>query len=456
METKANYAIVGFFTVAVIAAAFVFVYWMSLYGRSGPVADLIVRIPGSANGLSVGSPVRFNGIQIGSVKSLAIDASDPNYSVAFTEVSADAPIYESTRAILEIQGLTGAAYIELSGGKPGGVNILEEARTTGRSPMLLADQSSVTNLLATADKILKRADSAIGDIQSFTSEARDPLTKTVQNAETFTKALADNADGVDKFLESVGALSKTINGLSGRLDSVLASVDGLVKAVDPKKIDSILTNADTITANLASSSAEIKVSLDKFNKAADSIATLSTSANETIAKANKIIDSIDPQKISGSVDNASQAIADARTAVASVKAVTDDIVQRKQQINQAISDASDLAAKLNKASNRIDGILAKVDGMLGSGDGSSLMAQAKDTLEAYKKVADTLNSKIGPIADNLARFSQSGLTNIQSLVDDTKRTVNNLNDTITNIDKDPQRFIFGGDKVKTFDGRVRR
>ena len=65
METKATYALVGFFTVAVIAAAFAFVFWMSEYGRSGPQVDLVVRIPGSANGLSVGSPVRFNGIQIG-------------------------------------------------------------------------------------------------------------------------------------------------------------------------------------------------------------------------------------------------------------------------------------------------------------------------------------------------------------------------------------------------------
>ena len=135
METKANYAIVGFFTVAVVAAAFLFVFWMSQYGRSGPMADLIVRIPGSANGLSVGSPVRFNGIQIGSVKSLAIDATDPNYSVAFTQVNQDAPIYESTKAILEIQGLTGAAYIELSGGKPGGVNLLEEAANDPGRPV---------------------------------------------------------------------------------------------------------------------------------------------------------------------------------------------------------------------------------------------------------------------------------------------------------------------------------
>ena len=129
METKANYTIVGFFTVLVIAAAFGFVYWMAEYGRGGPMTELIVRIPGSANGLSVGSPVRFNGIQIGSVQTLSIDADDPQYSLAFTQVRTDAPIYPSTKAALEIQGLTGAAYIELSGGRKGEESILQHVNS---------------------------------------------------------------------------------------------------------------------------------------------------------------------------------------------------------------------------------------------------------------------------------------------------------------------------------------
>lgn len=127
METKANYAIVGFFTVFVVAAAFGFVYWMSQYGRSGEMIELVVNIPGSANGLSVGSPVRFNGIPVGTVRNLAIDANDPRYSIALTEVSVDAPVLKSTKATLEVQGLTGAAYIELSGGHKGDENILKTA-----------------------------------------------------------------------------------------------------------------------------------------------------------------------------------------------------------------------------------------------------------------------------------------------------------------------------------------
>ena len=73
METRANYAIVGFFTLVVMLSAFGFVYWMARYGSTGETVPLIVRIPGSANGLSNGSPVRFNGIPYGVIRNISID-----------------------------------------------------------------------------------------------------------------------------------------------------------------------------------------------------------------------------------------------------------------------------------------------------------------------------------------------------------------------------------------------
>ena len=109
----------------------------------------------------------------------------PAIRIAVTEVSADAPVLKSTNATLEIQGLTGAAYIELSGGNKGEENILTEGARDGHAGRRsTADQSSVTSLLATADKIMDRANDAIGDIQGFVKDVRGPLTSTISNADT--------------------------------------------------------------------------------------------------------------------------------------------------------------------------------------------------------------------------------------------------------------------------------
>ncbi|GEO83144.1 MULTISPECIES: MCE family protein [Alphaproteobacteria] len=456
METKANYAIVGFFTVLVIAAAFGFVYWMAEYGRGGTLAPLAIRIPGSANGLSIGSPVRFNGIAVGSVRSLYIDKEDPEFSVAFTEVRADAPVTAQTKAVLEIQGLTGAAYIELSGGNASDENILEKAIATGKPAVLLADQSSVTNLLATADKILKRADDAIGQLQGFITDARAPLTNTVKNAETFSKSLADNASGIDKFLQSVSLLSESISGLSGRLDSTLGAAESLFKALNSDKIDEILANTAEFTGNFAEASDKIGPAIENFRDTAATFQKFGENADKTLARVDEVVAAIDAQKISTVMNDVSAASADAREAVAGFKDLSQSMNARTQDIDQAITDFTQLANKLNNASDQIDGILTKVDSFLGSGEANSLSVEARKTLQSIRGAADNLNSKIGPIADNLTRFSNTGLRDIQSLVTDTRQTVRGLNDAITNFDQNPQRLLFGGENVKQYDGRMRR
>ncbi|MGB3878297.1 MlaD family protein [Shinella zoogloeoides] len=456
METKANYALVGFFTVLVMAAAFVFVYWMSQYGRGGDMAQLAIRIPGSANGLSVGSPVRFNGIPVGSVRSLAIDSKDPRFSVAMTEVLTSAPVKKSTSAVLEVQGLTGAAYIELGGGNAGDPNILREAFDNETTAVLQAEQSSVTNILSTADKILKRADTAISDIQGFVADARGPLTNTIRNAEKFSDSLARNGENIDEFLKSVGGLSDTFRNLSGRLDSTLASVDSLIKAVDPKKVEDFVGNVDKVSRDIADASGDVKATVEGFRKTAETFDAFGKRASETLDKVDTLMAAVDAQKVSGAIDNISVATDDARKAIASVTGVANRIGERKEDIDQIITDVKQMSNKLNAASTRVDGVLAKLDGFLGEGDSESLFAEAKATLQSIKQAADTLNGRIGPIADGLQRFSGSGLRDVEALVLDTRRTVQNLDSAISGFERNPQRLLFGGDTVKQYDGRTRR
>lgn len=455
METKANYTIVGFFTVMVIFAAFGFVYWMSQYGRSGEMVELVISIPGSANGLSVGSPVRFNGIPVGSVRNLAINSNDPRYSVAVTQVSAEAPVLKSTKATLEIQGLTGAAYIELSGGNKGDENILQTALSQGGSAHLIADQSSVTSLLATADKILDRANNAIGDIEGFVKDVRGPLTSTINNADKFSKALADNSDGINEFLKSVSTLSASLTAASKRLDSTLTAAETLVKSVDPKKIDHIVSNVSKMSDDLAAASGQVSETLASVRSTVATYQRFGENANTTLGKVDNLIASVDPQKIGTIVNDVSSASADARKTMASISGFTDSITARQKDIDQVITDAREIAHKLNAASSRVDGILVKLDGFLGDADAPSLSADARATLASFRKMADNLNAQIGPIGDNLKRFSGSGLRDIEALVSETRRTVNTLDNTIQTFDKDPQRLIFGGETVKQYNGRTR-
>lgn len=456
METRANYAIVGFFTVLVMLSAFGFVYWMARFGNTGETAPLIVRIPGSANGLSNGSAVRFNGIPYGVIRRIRIDPNSPDFVIAETTVQADAPIYTDTRAALEIQGLTGSAYIELQGGSPSNPNILTRARELDEVAIIEADPSGVTNLLATADDILTRANRVIGEVEGFIKDARSPLTETLKNTEVFTAALRDNADGIDGFLKSVGNLAETVKSLSGRIDTALGAAENLLNSVDPEKIDRILANVDKVTSDVASASGEITKTLESFSNAADSLQTFAADAGASLDKVDKVISAVDPAKVGQTMDDIALASADARKALNDARGVVKTFSARKEDYDLIITNAKELTGTLNAASTRVDGVLAKLDKFLGEGNASTLIADAEATLKSFRDMANTLNARIGPIADNLQRFSGSGLSNVEALVNEARRSIQRIERSVSTIEQDPQRLIFGGETVKQYDGRSRR
>ena len=161
METRANYVIVGIFTLVAILAAFAFVYWTAAIGDRGETTLLRVRIPGSASGLGRGSLVLFNGVKVGDVKRVYIDVDNPTVAIADTEIDRLTPITKSTQADIGLAGLTGQANIELKGADPKEVKLLDQAEKEGKVAEIVANPSAVTNLLQTAQNIFTRADKVL-------------------------------------------------------------------------------------------------------------------------------------------------------------------------------------------------------------------------------------------------------------------------------------------------------
>jgi len=457
METRANYVIVGIFTLVAILAAFGFVYWTAAIGDKGETVLLRVRIPGSASGLGRGSFVMFNGVKVGDVRRVYIDVSNPTVAIADTEVDRMTPITKSTQADIGLAGLTGQANIELKGADPKEPKLLDEAEEEGKVAEIVANPSAVTNLLQTAQDIFTRADKVISELEGFTTDVRGPLTQTVQNAQKFSDALARNSDGVDKFLASVSSLSETLQGVSGKLDGTLSAAQDLLTAVDRDKVKEIVANIDGTTKNLKATSDRFDAVIGKVDTAVGSINAFAQKTQGTLAKVDGVLDSIDPQDVRQALANINKASDNANQAAADIAEVTHKFASRADDIDQTISDAKQLAERLNNASVRVDGILVKVDSLLGSGEANGVMADARETLKSFKQVADTLNARLGTITDNLARFSGEGLRNVNALVQDSRRSINRIEQAVTDLQRNPQRILSGGDgEVRQYDGRARR
>ena len=457
METRANYVIVGIFTLVAILAAFAFGYWSAAIGDRGETAMLRVRIPGSASGLGRGSFVLFNGVKVGDVRRVYIDVNNPTVAIADTEIDRLTPITKSTQADIGLAGLTGQANIELKGANPSEPKLLDEAEEEGKVAEIVANPSAVTNLLQTAQDIFTRADKVITSLEGFTQDVRGPLTLTVQNAQKFSEALARNSDGVDKFLASVSSLADELQGVSGKLDGTLKAAEGLLDAVDKDRVKEIVANIEAVSANLKQTSSQLDGVLGNVDKAVVAVNDFSQKTQGTLARVDGLLDSVDPEDVRTALANIKKARETADKAAADIAGAPQNVGDRADDIDETIKDARQLTQRLNDASVRVDGILAKVDELLGSGEANGVMADARATLKSFKQAADTLNARLGTITDNLARFSGQGLQNIEALVQDSRRSINRIEQTVTDLGRNPQRIITGGEgEVRQYDGRARR
>jgi phospholipid/cholesterol/gamma-HCH transport system substrate-binding protein len=248
-----------------------------------------------------------------------------------------------------------------------------------------------------------------------------------------------------------------LQGVSGKLDGTLKAAEGLLNSIDQDRVKQIVSNVDDFTRNLSRSGEKFDDVIDGVDKAVASINEFATRTQGTLAKVDGVLDGIDPDDVREALANIRTASENANKAAADVAQVTEKFSNRADDIDKTISDAQQLAERLNNASVRVDGILAKVDTMLGSDQADGVMADARETLKSFKQVADTLNARLGTITANLERFSGKGLQNVEALVNDSRRSINRIEQAVSDLQRNPQRILSGGDgEVRQYDGRVRR
>jgi len=190
METRARYALIGLFMLAVIAASFGFVYWLENKGGFSQQETYQIRFQGSVSGLLVGSTVLFNGIRVGEVTGLGLNADSPQEVIATIAVVRGTPISADTDVTVETQGLTGGAAVALRGGSS---TAPLEASANGAPPTLMAAPQAGQDWTQSARDAFQRVDEVLAD----NSEA---LHNAITNIDTFTDALARNSDKVDGIL----------------------------------------------------------------------------------------------------------------------------------------------------------------------------------------------------------------------------------------------------------------
>jgi len=263
METRANYALIGAFTLAVIAAGFLFVYLISGTSRPAGLQAFRVQFTGSVTGLARGNWVLFNGIRVGEVKDVELVPQDPSHVAALIEIDARVPVRGDTRARLEYTGFTGVASIALLGGSNDAAPLARSA--DGAPGLIIAERSDFQDLLETGRRVATQASDILDKANKVLDENSGSISASVKNVQKFSDALAANADGIKDFLGAMSDIGKAIGPLSTKLTALANDTDNVVKAVDPESVKSIVKDMASISAKLNTAADKIDPLLGNLN-----------------------------------------------------------------------------------------------------------------------------------------------------------------------------------------------
>ncbi len=179
METDKHYFFEGLFIIGFSIAAAIFAVWLGSPGRHD---DVLYRIhfPDSVSGLTVGDPVTFRGVDVGTVKSMSIDPDNSLLVRVDVRLRKETPVKTDTRASLAMKGITGVVNIELNGGDPAARTLLA-VTPEGRIPEIPSEKTGLKAMLDELPKLVEKF-----------SSIEDQAKKVVTNVGALTSKVKAN------------------------------------------------------------------------------------------------------------------------------------------------------------------------------------------------------------------------------------------------------------------------
>ena len=254
METKVNYAVVGIFVVVLGAAFVAGVLWLASGGSFQKKYDhYLAMVNESVSGLNPNAPVKYRGVDVGKVSAIQLDPENPEQVRLTFAIERGTPIKEDTEAVLKTQGLTGIAYVELSGGARESPPL--RARAGEQYPVIRTKPSLSARLENVLTNVLGNLDRTSANVNAILSD---------ENQAAFRSALAD-----------ISTVARTLAARKGTIDAAIAS-------------------AGRTFDNSARVSAQLGPTIDRLGRSADAVEAMAQEAARASASAGQAIDAIGP------------------------------------------------------------------------------------------------------------------------------------------------------------------
>lgn len=268
-----NFA-VGLFVSIAIASFVFFVVWLT--GRTGTeeMKRYSLLFHKDISGLTVGGPVKYMGMNIGTVVEMQLEQRDGDEEEPEPEASAtdkkklrnniwirvdiqileSTPVDSGTYASLALQGITGVAVVNLAS-DPGNHRPLK-TREGEKYPVIPVRITGFSALMADAPEIIGKLDNVLSQAGKILGEENQNLiTGTLENIEELTTSLAEER-------ETIAAIPGNLNLTITDMRATILQLQETISQLQPG-LNTTVENASLSAQNLASLTARMDSLLEK-------------------------------------------------------------------------------------------------------------------------------------------------------------------------------------------------
>ncbi|MDF1613405.1 MlaD family protein [Desulfurivibrio dismutans] len=246
MENRSYALAAGIFVLLLGAAMVLAIWWFA--GERELAREYILVTKGNIGNLNVGADVRFRGMAAGKVTDIRLDPDEPRQILVTIRVREELPLTHGTMAVLDSQGVTGVAYVQL---EDDGADSRPLVDRPGRPPRLPLEPSMLTRIAEAALDAMQGLELMANNLARFlTEENRGQFDEMVAQLTAAGERIDQTLTGLPATLEALQELAGPDN--RRRLAAALESFEQFGTEAVPAAQDfrALLVSFDGMSARL--------------------------------------------------------------------------------------------------------------------------------------------------------------------------------------------------------------
>lgn len=216
MESKANYKMVGLTVLILTAGLIAAGLWLSIGFDRKNYNYYIVYMRESVSGLSEESPVKFNGVRVGSVRKVTLSKFDPQKVKIVIQVEEGTPITESTYATLVTQGITGTTFLGL---KADSSTFIPLQKTPGEPYPVIPSRPSFFSSLEQNIQTISQGFKRVLD-----EENAKNFKEILINLEKVSNTFAQNGENINQSLHDLPKITRELKSSIQKFSSMTKDI----------------------------------------------------------------------------------------------------------------------------------------------------------------------------------------------------------------------------------------